>query len=383
MSHLHAVILAGGRGTRFWPLSRQEKPKQFLNILGRETLFQQTLSRIRPVVSPENIWVVTSVRFKNEMKTQLKGIPVPRSHLLFEPEGKNTAPAIAWAASRIAREDKNAVMAVLPSDHLIRNQHAFLKYLKEAVTLAERKFLVTMGIVPTRPETGYGYLRIKPAARSPFPAPSHQGRGMSLESSDSLPHVRGGLGRGNGGKKIWLVEKFTEKPSLPVARKFVAAKKYLWNSGMFVWRCDVILNEFERHLPAVHQCFYKKCDDASVRRIWRTLPGISIDYGILEKAADVATVPAADMGWSDLGSWEALFEILPRDHNGNVLRGNALALDCRNTMIMPDKRLIAAVGLDNLTIIDTPDAILICPTAKCQAVREIVGELQKRKSKLL
>lgn len=351
MSHLHAVILAGGSGTRFWPLSRQEKPKQFLNILGRETLFQQTLSRVRPVVNPENIWVVTSARFKNEIKIQLKNIPVPASHILLEPEGKNTAPAIAWAASRIAREDKDAVMAVLPSDHLIRNHHAFLKYLKEAVTLAERKFLVTMGIVPTRPETGYGYLKIKSVMRD--------------------------------GKTIWRVEQFTEKPSLPVAKKFVAAKKYLWNSGMFVWRCDVILKEFERHLPAVHQCFYKKCDDASVRRLWRTLPGISIDYGILEKAADVATVPAADMGWSDLGSWEALFEILPKDKNGNVLQKNSLALDCRNTMIMPGKRLIAAVGLDNLTIIDTPDAILICPTAKCQAVREIVGELQKRKSKLL
>ena len=348
--NLYAVILAGGSGTRFWPLSRKANPKQFLNMTGERSLLQETLARISPRVRGSNVLIVTNKDHRKKILQQVKSFKIPLKNILLEPQGKNTAPAIAWAAAHIYRQSKNAVMMVLPSDHLILNPKAFLKYLDEAVRLAGQNYLVTLGIVPTRPETGYGYLKIKLFKRL--------------------------------GKTVWKVEKFTEKPSLETAEKFIQAKTYLWNSGMFVWKCSVIQGAFQKYLPPVSKAFVRY--RGSVGRFWPTLPNISIDYGILEKANNVVTVPAKDMGWSDLGSWESLAEVRKKDQQGNTSRGPVIQLNCNNSLIFADKRLVAAIGLENLIIVDTPDALLVCRKDQSQHVRHVVETLKKSKqSKLL
>ncbi|MDP2653466.1 MAG: mannose-1-phosphate guanylyltransferase [Candidatus Omnitrophota bacterium] len=348
LPNFYAVILAGGSGTRFWPMSRKLLPKQFLKITGRRSLFQETLARIHPLVKGPQILIVTNKDHAAEIREQAREFKLPSANILLEPEGKNTAPAICWAASRVHRRDPNAVMAVLPSDHLILHPRAFLRQLRKAADLARRGYLVTLGIVPTRPETGYGYLKITPAR--------------------------------SAGKTVWRVEKFTEKPSLDVAKKFVRTGRYLWNSGMFIWKCSVILDEFEKSLPKIHAGIFGK-SDAQVRRAWKGLAGISIDYGILEKSGNVATVPAQDIGWSDLGSWESLAEVLTKDARNNVLRGDVVEVDCKNSLVFGGKRLVAAVGLENIIIVDTPDALLVCRKDRSQDVREVVSVLQKKKRK--
>lgn len=341
--NLHAVILAGGSGTRFWPASRQDRPKQFLNLVGKESLLRQTLRRVASKVPAENIWIVANRRYQKEINRQVTGFAgrlpgggVRSSRMLWEPQGKNTAPAIGWAVSRIHAVNPRAIMAVLPSDHLIRNTPRFLDALEKAVKLAQANQLVTFGIVPTRPETGYGYLKVK---------------------------------RNN----ILRVEKFIEKPSLARAKQFVRSRAYLWNSGMFVWKTETILEAFRKYLPSVYAA------RGNMLKAWPKLPAVSIDYGILEKARNVAAV-AADIGWSDLGSWESLAEILPKDKKGNSAQGNVLSLDCRGTLIRAGNRLVAAVGVEDLIVIDTPDALLVCPKHRSQDVKKLVEALKKRKA---
>jgi len=350
--HLYAVILAGGRGTRFWPMSRNSRPKQFLKIIGSRSLLQETIKRVSSRVRPSNIYIVTNRDFGRLIRSQIAPFRIPVKNVLWEPQGKNTAPAIGWAAAVIGQRDSNAVMGVFPSDHIILNQQAFLRCFEQAVVLAQRHFLVTMGIVPTRPETGYGYLKIKPARFE--------------------------------GNRIWRVEQFTEKPSLRLAERFLKRKKYLWNSGMFFWRCDVILHQMQKFLPKVHRAFEEKSDQAHANRVWSALPSISIDYGILEKARNVATVPARNIAWSDLGSWESLLDYLRGDAEGNVTRGDVIEIDCQNMMISSEKRLVAAIGLRDVILIDTPDAILICRKDCSQQVRTVVDRLKtSRRDKLL
>ena len=336
VSNLYAVILAGGSGTRFWPVSRRDRPKQFLALAGKESLLRQTIRRVAPKGPAQNIWIMASRAHQKEINRQVAGLGLRASQILWEPRGKNTAPAILWAASRIHAVDPDAVMAILPSDHLIQNSRAFLRALGKAVKLAEKEYLVTFGIVPTRPETGYGYLKTKKT---------------------------GGALR---------VERFVEKPGLSAAKQFVKSGSYLWNSGMFVWKTETILEAFRRYLPSVHAA------RGNMLKAWPKLPAISIDYGILEKARNVAAV-AADIGWSDLGSWGSLAEILPKDKQGNSLKGDSIALDCRNTLIWADKRLVTAVGVQDLVVIDTPDALLVCPKSMSQDVKEIVESLKQRK----
>lgn len=348
--NLYAVILAGGCGTRFWPVSRRLKPKQFLNIVGSETLFRQTIARILPRVIPANIYVVTGGAYQKEAERQTAFFKIPRRNILAEPEGKNTAPAVCWAALRIQRIHPDAVMAVLPSDHLIQKKKAFLRVLDEAVRLADGDHLVTLGIPPTRPETGYGYLKTRP--------------------------VKGG--------DVLRVEKFIEKPNLVKAKQFLKNRDYLWNSGMFVWKVSAILREFHKYLPSIPQLLAGTglkpvpTDQSHIKKVWGRIPNISVDYGILEKARNVAAVPAAGIGWSDLGSWESLAEILPKDKSGNSLKGNVTMLDCRNSLVWADKRLVAAVGVQGLIVIDTPDALLVCPKHRSQDVKKLVETLKKR-----
>ena len=342
---IYVVILAGGSGTRFWPLSRQDRPKQFLNMLGSRSLFQQTLERIIPLVPTENVFIAANKQYHRVIQRQARIFKIPAKNILLEVAARNTAPAIAWAAARIAARDKNGVMVVLPSDHLILQPKKFLNLLKQAISLAQHGHLLTLGIVPTRPETGYGYLQIK----------SQQAHGG----------------------KIWRVVRFTEKPSLAKAKKIVRSGKYLWNSGMFIWRADVILAEFKKYLPAIYKQFSKRSDDQHTHKVWKSLPRISIDYGILEKARDVLTVPAQGIGWSDLGSWEALAEVLLK--KGNVLRGQVLAEGCRNTLVLGNKKLIATIGLNDVVVVDTDDALLICRQDRSQEVKKIVDHLKARK----
>ncbi len=349
--NIYAVILAGGSGTRFWPLSRKANPKQFLSIVSKRSLLQETVERIRPLTGGSGIYFVTNRAHRRLVQQQAGAYGISAKNILSEPQGKNTAPAVCWAASRLYRENPDAVMLVLPSDHLITNPKTFLRHMNEAVRLAQERYLVTLGIVPTRPETGYGYLKTQSAKHN--------------------------------GKTVNLVEQFTEKPSLPKARRFLKSGRYLWNSGMFVWRCDVILNAFQKHLPDVYQAFQKAKGPAAVQRMWSGLPGISIDYGILEKASAVACVPAGDIGWSDLGSWESLAEILPKDAKKNILQGTVAEVACENTCVFGDRqkgaRVIAAVGLKDVIIVDTRDALLVCRRDTSQRVKDIVEIFQRQR----
>ncbi len=343
----YAVILAGGSGTRFWPMSRRSYPKQFLNITNNGSLLQQTVKRIFPLVKGKNILIVTNKRFKKEIEVQLKAYKIPSANILLEPEGKNTAPAICWAAARISQTNPNAVMAVLPSDHLITKTTQFLNLLKKAKSLAQQEYLVTLGIVPTRPEMGYGYLKtVQKKVKN---------------------------------KTITIVNKFTEKPSLAKAKKFVSQKNYFWNSGMFIWRVDVILKEFQRLQPSIYKLIGTKASSAHIQSVWQKLPSISIDYGILENAKNVAAVPASNIGWSDLGSWESLSEELESDKKGNILRGDVLAIENKNCMVFSQHKFVAAIGLDNITVVDTKDALLICRTDQSQKVKDVVSALLKQK----
>lgn len=341
----HAVILAGGSGTRFWPLSRKAKPKQFLSLLNEQTLFQQTLERIRPLVPVNNIWIVSGDPFAREIAIQAKPFAVPSANILLEPVGRNTAPAIAWAAAKIFRRDPEAVMAVLPADHVITNPRRFRCCLNTAFQTAQGQSLVTLGIPPTRPETGYGYIMAQPDRR--------------------------------GGKASWIVRRFTEKPSLAKARQFLKTKRHYWNSGMFVWRADQILTEFSIHLPVVYEKVFNR-PDRHVRKAWPHFPSISVDYAILEKADNVAMVLAEGIGWTDLGSWEALYELLPKDPDGNVMSGEVVALASQRTYVHGGVRPVAVVGVSDLVIVDTPDALLICRRDLTQGVREVVASLKAR-----
>lgn len=348
---VYAVILAGGTGTRFWPLSRTSNPKQFLNITGKGSLLQETCARISPKISGPRIFIVTNASYRKQVERQVSRFHIPKANILLEPKGKNTAPAICWAAAKIHKIDPDAVMAVLPSDHLIANRRKFAKVLEEAIALAQKHYLVTLGILPTRPETGYGYLQTAK--------------------------------KNMGGRSIVVVKQFKEKPSLVKAKQFIKRKNYYWNSGMFVWKSSVILQEFKKYLPGIYRLVGEKVGPAHIKKVWHRLPSISIDYGILEKAKNVVAVPALGIDWSDLGSWESLTEVLTKNKKGNIFKGEVIPVNCKNTLVWGDKRVIAPIGLDNIIIIDTPDALLVCRKDQSQSVKDVVLALQKSKRSVI
>lgn len=337
----YAVILAGGSGTRFWPASRKDMPKQFLSLVGQRTFLQETVHRVKSKVPAENVFVVTNENYRSIVNKQLKEYGVPFKNVLCEPSGKNTAPAICWVASLIHRQNPDAVMAIFPSDHLIRKQKNFLACLTKAVDLAKKEMLVTFGIVPTRPETGYGYLKTKKV------------------------------------KQLTVVDQFVEKPNEVKAKQYMKAGNYLWNSGMFVWTTQAILEEFECYQPKMFKQFDQAKTNTAVKKMWPKLESISIDYAIMERSQRVVAVSAKDIGWTDLGSWLALSEIADKDKQGNMIQADALAVGCRNVLIKGNKKFIAAVGLENITIVETDDAILVCQTEQSQDVREVVDYLKK------
>lgn len=345
----YAVILAGGSGSRLWPLSRQNLPKQFLSLDGDASLLQTTIGRLSPMIGPKNVLIVTQeAHAKGEAYHAL--LPY---QTLFEPVARNTAPAIAIAGALLMTDGADPVMVVLPADHIIKDEARFREHLRIAIDAAETGKLVTFGIQPTRPDTGFGYIKAHP--------------------SDT--------------PEVYEVDRFTEKPDSVTAERFLKEGGYYWNSGMFVWRASVILAEIRQHLPEVYEVIQTIVAERhsaggfqkAVEKHFPAMPSISIDYGVLEKSSRVSLVPC-DIGWNDVGSWQAVHEIAAKDENGNALQGNVIAVDCRNSLIRAEKRLVAAIGVEDLCVVETADAVLISRSDQTQRVREVVDVLHQRGS---
>jgi mannose-1-phosphate guanylyltransferase/mannose-6-phosphate isomerase-like protein (cupin superfamily) len=381
MSKVHAVILAGGSGSRLWPLSRQHLPKQFLALDGEATLLQTTIDRLAPTIDGKSVLIVTQ---ETHAKGEAYHALLPY-RALYEPIGRNTAPAIALAAAYLMAEGDDPVMVVLPADHIIKDEVRFRAHLDTAIQAAQSGKLVTFGIQPTRPDTGFGYIKTKvpstecrvPSTKAASGSPQHSALGTQNCVS---PHSE--LSTQNS---VLEVERFTEKPDLPTAEAFLKEGDYYWNSGMFVWRASVILAEVQRHLPAVHQIVQTILAESragatfqqAVEKHFAAMPSISIDYGVLEKSDRVSLIPC-DIGWNDVGSWQAVHEISAKDENGNALQGNVIAVDCKNSLIRAEKRLVAAIGVEDLCVIETADAVLISKSDQTQRVREVVDALHEK-----
>jgi len=352
-AHAYAVVMAGGSGTRFWPLSRRKRPKQLLELFGRETLVEQAVARIRKALPPDRIYVYTNELVRNDIRRRLPEIPP--AQIVAEPASRNTAPTLGLAAHEILRRDPDGLMVVLAADHVIEQTRAFLRILRAAcqwaMTLGRS---IVLGIKPSGPVTGYGYVR---------------------------------LGRQEGGldaQPVHRVEKFTEKPSLKVARAYLASGKYLWNSGMFVWRADTLLRNLEQFQPRLSQLLGRIAVAGGIgahrtlRELFPQCEKISIDYALMEKISNVYAVPA-DIGWSDVGSWAVAYELRPKDEAANVRPGESLSLDSQGNMIVTTKKkMIVTVGVRDLVIADTGDALLVCALERSQDVGKVVQELERR-----
>ena len=353
-STLVAVIMAGGGGTRLWPVSRQSRPKQILPLWRDQSLFQLTIARLRPLLPLERILVVTA---QDQVDLLLEQVPeIPSTNFVVEPVGRGTASAIGLAALVCQETFPGSVMACLPSDHYIEDAARFRELLQQAVIAAEQDLLITFGIPPVFPSTGYGYIE--------------RGRLLQIPGAPTAHEVKG----------------FREKPSLEVAQSLVESGQYEWNSGMFVWKVDTILAEIARQMPALRaalETLEKASPSDRPRRLaelWPELAPETVDYGIMEGAAKVAMLSAGGLGWTDIGSWASFSEIMEADEAGNVLSGPAiLALDARNSLMMQwgePKHLLAAVGIKDLIVVDTGDAILIVPADQSERVRELVQMLE-------
>jgi mannose-1-phosphate guanylyltransferase len=351
-SELYVVIMAGGQGTRFWPRSRRQRPKQLLNIVGETTMLEQTVARLSSLIPAERIVIVAGRAYHDLIREDLPQLP--DANFLFEPIGRNTAACVAWAALWVQQHAPDGIMAVLPADHLIRNEAEFLRVLGVAAQAA-RPFnrLVTLGIQPTHPETGYGYIRVG--------EDRHQ-----IE-----------------GRDVFRVAQFVEKPSRQRAEQFLAEGKYFWNSGMFVWRADSIWHQVSRYLPqlaqeldAVRQAMTTDALTTVLDWVYPRLPSVSIDVGVMERAQDVWVVPA-DIGWSDVGSWRALSEFLAPDAQGNVVIGSQRGFDTTGCFIYAPNKLVATIGITDLVVIETDDVVLICPKDRDQDVRKLVELLER------
>lgn len=348
------LIMAGGVGSRFWPLSRKDRPKQFLNLVDKDrSMIQATVDRISKLTAHDNIFIATSQEYVEKMKEHLPEIPA--ENLTVEPMRRNTAACIGLAALYIERKDPDGVMVVLPSDHLIIDEERFLDTVHSAVKVAEEgDNLVTIGIEPSHPETGYGYINYQ-------------------NKYDEV-----------NGHEVFEVKAFTEKPNREQAERFLEAGTYLWNSGMFVWKVSTIRKMFELHMPQLHQGLEIMKDGIGtaqeveiLKDQFEKLADISIDYGIMEKAEDIYVIPGS-FGWDDIGSWPALERVEKRDKHGNVIRGHHIGIDTKNTIVHGNGKIITTVGLDDIVIVDTEDAILICDKKRAQEVKEIRNLLKSK-----
>ena len=344
-----AVIMAGGRGERFWPKSRNSCPKQFLSLTSdRETMIQKTVKRLRPLVEAEDIYIVTNAAYRSLVKDQLPD--VPEENILAEPCARNTAPCIAFAAAVIGRKYDDAVMLVLPSDHLIGYENIYVKTLKKAVSVAEQgKNLVTIGITPTYPETGYGYIN------------------FGDEAGDA-----------------YKVERFVEKPDLPTAKQYLASGKYLWNSGMFVWKISSVMENLKEFMPDIYEgalrigeSFGTDSFEETLVKEFTAFTSESIDFGIMEKASDIYTIPGS-FGWDDVGSWLAVERINETDYDKNYIDGDVITVDSKRTTVCGGKRLIAAIGTRDIVIVDTDDVLLVCSKNSTQDVKKAIAQLKEQ-----
>ena len=357
-SVLHVVILAGGSGTRFWPLSRETWPKQMLQIAGEDTLIRETIKRISGFVPPKNIWIVTTEDQAENIKFHIDSLGSGAKEIQFinEPVGRNTAPAVGLVATYLKHRSPDSVMIVMPSDHVIPDREKFLKDVKIAIKGARKDYLVTFGIKPTHPETGYGYIKVKKGSRT-------------------------------GIKGLRQVEKFVEKPNVKIAKSYLRSGNYYWNSGIFVWKTSKILFEIQAHLPSLYNVLKEIEQNMlsqsqlnslnSLNRLYSQLESISIDYGIMERSSDVLMVPAT-FKWSDLGSWTALDEVLSKDEARNIRRGNTVDVGSQDSIVFGGERLVATIGLKDMVVVDTPDATLVTPKERVQEIRKIVEELKRK-----
>jgi len=353
---MYAVIMAGGRGTRFWPRSREKKPKHLLDIISNRTIIQETVDRILPLIEPENILVVTGKKHASALIKQLPEIP--SANIIIEPEGKNTAPCIGLAALHVQKKAGDDVMVVLPSDHAIADPDKFRQVIQAAAqTAAGGDALVTIGIKPTSAQTGFGY----------------------IEQGDSV--------KKGTTEEVFRVKSIREKPDFQQALEFVQSGNFYWNSGMFIWRASTILKSIERWLPdlssglnAINETLGLPGEKAAVRRIYKNLVPISIDYGVMEKEDNIFVVQG-DFGWSDVGSWDALWEISAKDANGNTFIGgsNVISADSAGSLVYSPKKLVALAGVKDLIVVETEDALLICQKGNSQDVKKIVDILEAKK----
>jgi mannose-1-phosphate guanylyltransferase/mannose-6-phosphate isomerase len=346
---LYAAILAGGIGSRFWPLSRETTPKQLLKVVGDESLLRSTIRRLSPLIPHERVMIVTNASQAEVIRLHLSyDARSIDPEYVIEPFGRNTAPAIGLAALALFKKDPDSVMAVLPADHVIEEGRPFREAMGSALEAARRGHLVTFGIRPTSPETGYGYIK---SMERP------------IASID--------------GFKVYRVQRFTEKPDIKRARRFLKQGGYYWNSGIFIWKAGRILEEIRRHLPAISERLDDIRRGRPVEEAYKEMFDISIDHGILEKADDVVVIPAS-FPWSDMGSWSSFGSITSRDESGNVIKGRVVDIGSRNSIILGCDRVVATIGLKDTILVDTPDATLVCPRERAQEVKDLVGILKKK-----
>ena len=344
-----AVIMAGGRGERFWPKSRNSRPKQFLSLTADgKTMIQKTVKRLLPLVNMEDIFIVTNAAYTDLVLAQLPGIP--KENILAEPCARNTAPCIAFAAAVIGRKYDDAMMLVLPSDHLIGYEDIYVNTLRKAIRAAEEgSNLVTIGITPAYPETGYGYIN------------------FGREAGDT-----------------YEVERFVEKPDLPTAKEYLASGKYLWNSGMFVWKVSSIMSNMQKLMPDIYdgavrigEAYGKPEFNAVLVKEFTAFRSESVDFGIMEHADNIYTIPGS-FGWDDVGSWLAVERINETDDDRNYFEGDVISVGSERTTICGGKRLIAAVGVEDIIIVDTDDALLVCSKNSTQDVKKVIAQLREQ-----
>lgn len=346
---IFAVIMAGGGGTRFWPLSRKETPKQLLNLSGRDAMVNETIARLRRVAERENVFIVTN-RTQAEKMAALTADRLPAENILKEPSARNTAACAGYAAMKIYKTYGDGVMVVTPSDAYIRDEAEYARVLQTAVRAAEESdALVTVGITPTFPATGYGYINFT-----------------------------------KSGEAVKKVRKFVEKPDLATAERYVSSGDYVWNSGVFVWKASVILEKFRTLLPDIYAdletiaaAFGTPDEEKVLNEVYPKIRSISVDYGIMEKADGILVVPG-EFGWNDVGSWDMMNVLHKEDGQGNIAVGDALLIDSKNTTVYSSGRLVAVVGADDLVVVETPDAVMVCPRSKAQDVKKIVDALKEQ-----